>query len=241
LDQATPLAGAVISMRIQADADRLHTVEGKVHAARAASEVVGALPTTEWPARIAELIEKLDVVHETVIDAVFEAAARWDADPLRTAQRLGARFPEPRTPPRSPAQTLAQLLPDGAGDAHWPALLRHAEAAATAGHNVDSRLRTLAAKRPLDLENPVRDLDLRLIEAIPSVVGADLPRAQTHARDSVRAGAANRLAREARDAENRQRRADVMPPADTLGRPREDPSRGPQPDHSRPTPPPPRR
>lgn len=96
LDDAVPLAYTVIVGRTAPWSDRLDTVEGIVYSARAAAQVVAALPATTWPAYLANLVTGTPVSQQTALNELLNAHTVWAANPLAAARRhFAERLPEP--------------------------------------------------------------------------------------------------------------------------------------------------
>ncbi|WP_375497642.1 toprim domain-containing protein, partial [uncultured Jatrophihabitans sp.] len=186
LESAAPLADQVIADRTAPFADRLDTIEGRVHAARRAADVIGALPAETWLARANATADQFGLAPTTVINDVLDRGHEWTEDPRALArQRIAERLPEPARP--APATTgkpatrwadLAVGLSEGlVDDPHWPTLAEHLARAEATGYDVTNRLTILAAQRPLDNAHRARDLDLRLVSDWPRCLP---PTAQPH-------------------------------------------------------------
>ena len=55
-------------------ADRLDTVEGQVHAARRAAEVIAAVPSTSWPVHLTHVVTRTGIAPDIALSEVFDAA-----------------------------------------------------------------------------------------------------------------------------------------------------------------------
>jgi DNA primase catalytic core len=176
LDQSNPLADHVIAMRTAPFANRLDTVEGRIHATRRAAPVVAALPPDLWSDRASMLSQQLDVSYGIALNEILDAHTAWSNDPngqarAYAAERLAPLPPSPPTTLDDPTTRWADLAdrisPDLTRDRDWPTLAEHISRAADSGFHVDTRLPLLVADQPLDPTHPGRDLDLRLIDACP--------------------------------------------------------------------------
>ena len=203
LDASTPLADQVIADRTAPFADRLDTIEGRVHAAHLAADVIGALPATTWLERANATAERFGLTPATVINDVLDRAHEWTEDPRALArQRLAERLPEPTPPaPRPPSDpaahwaTLAARLSDGlVDDPHWPTLAEHLTRADATGYDVANRLNVLVAQRPLDTRYSARDLDLRLVSDWPGCLPPADPDALRGTQNQRDRAASKRLA-----------------------------------------------
>jgi DNA primase catalytic core len=76
------LASALIDARVAVYADRLDTVEGQVHAARRAAEVIAALPSSSWPAHLTQVVARTGIAPEIALSVAFEAARVRHEDAL---------------------------------------------------------------------------------------------------------------------------------------------------------------
>ena len=187
LDAAEPLADTVIAARIAPWADRLDTVEGSVYAARAAAQVVAALPASTWPEYLSGIVATTDVEHQTAIEELFDAHTVWSDNPHAAAKRhLAERLPDPpstttgaATPPTPPAPVSASqrwaaladsLVPDLSADVGWPALAASLDRAERTGFDVGAQLPALIANRPLPEDHVARSLELRLANAHPESI-----------------------------------------------------------------------
>ena len=171
LDATPSLAGALVTAVIDGYADRLDTVEGRVAAARRSAEILAALPPDQWAPHLARLVQRTGVVVDTVTSEVFDAHDEWLSRPGEfAAQQSNRRLPAPATP--TPTSRWAQLAerinPRLTGDASWPALARAIDRAAATGYDVEAQLPTLANRRALPNEHPVRSLEYRLLDAHPA-------------------------------------------------------------------------
>jgi DNA primase catalytic core len=177
LDAATPLAQRIIADRTAAHPSRLDSIEARLHAARRAADVIGALPPTTWRDRAGDIADQFGVAPATAINEVLAAGQAWTLDPRgRARQRLAERLPDPRPTPAAqdsdPASRWAALAtsltsPALLDDPHWPALAEHLTRAAAGGYDVANRLPVLLAQHPLPAEHAARALDLRLISDWP--------------------------------------------------------------------------
>jgi DNA primase catalytic core len=117
------LARALIDARVAVYADRLDTVEGQVHAARRAAEVIAALPFGCWPANLTNVVARTGIAPDIALSEVFDAArARAEGADMesravvtdRLSERVTAAATEtstsrvPRLKP--PAETLADSV-----------------------------------------------------------------------------------------------------------------------------------
>lgn len=114
LDNSTSLASALIHARLDRWAERFDTVEGRVHAARAAAPIIAALPPEQWAAQIALVAARVGTAGALLHLEVLDAAYIWTRDLRGAAARqlraLAAptlahgQQPAPDTdPPREPA------------------------------------------------------------------------------------------------------------------------------------------
>ena len=163
-------------MRIAPFADRLDTVEGRIHAPRRAAPVVAALPPDQWSDRAQRSANSST--------SVTARAQRNPPTPTPRGPTTPTAKPAPTPPNASPrshrpplsapvdpttrwADLADRISPDLAKDRDWPTLAEHISRAADSGFHVDTRLPLLVADRPLDPAHRARDLDLRLIDACP--------------------------------------------------------------------------
>jgi hypothetical protein len=98
------LADALIERR---SVGRDAFVETRVWALHQGARVVAALPPDQWPARIEQLVARLDVLPEVASGEVTEAATSWTAH-----LRQMSTFTHPRTAPAA-----APDVPPGAPEA----------------------------------------------------------------------------------------------------------------------------
>jgi DNA primase catalytic core len=203
LDQARPLADHIIAMRTAPFADRLDTVEGRIHALRRAAPAAAALPPDQWSDRAATLSQQLDVSHGLALNEILDAHTTWSNDPDGQArshadERLAPLPPPTPTPPVDPATRWADLAdrisPDLTNDRDWPTLAEHISRAADNGFHVHTRLPLLIADQPLDPTHHARDLDLRLIDACPSCLPQPDPVVANDNREHTATAARGRLA-----------------------------------------------
>jgi DNA primase catalytic core len=121
LGASASLASALIDARVAVYADRLDTVEGRVHAARRAAEVIAAAPSTSWPGHLTRLVASTGIAPDIALSEVFDAARTRTEDahvPARTVSP--GRLPDPatdpwmeaRTPVMSAAETEQETLAD---------------------------------------------------------------------------------------------------------------------------------
>ncbi|WP_242472000.1 toprim domain-containing protein [Blastococcus sp. TML/C7B] len=68
------LASGLIDARVAVYADRLDTVEGQVHAARRAAEVIAAVPSTSWPVHLTHVVTRTGIAPDIALSEVFDAA-----------------------------------------------------------------------------------------------------------------------------------------------------------------------
>ena len=184
LENAGCLGDHVIAMRTAPFADRLDTVEGRIHALRRAAQVVVALPPDQWADQAQDLAEKIGVDHHVAIREIIDASTDWSNDSHAQARsHAGDRLPA--LPPAATVSTtdpntrwadLVRTIADGVtADPEWPALAAHLTHAADTGFNVESRLPLLVTDKPLDPEHRARDLDFRLIDAWPACLPHPVP------------------------------------------------------------------
>ncbi|WP_246080390.1 MobF family relaxase [Modestobacter altitudinis] len=76
LANSRSLASALIDSRIAVYAERLHTVEGRVLAARRAAPIIAALPPTSWPTHLVSVVVRTGIAPEIALDEVLDAARR---------------------------------------------------------------------------------------------------------------------------------------------------------------------
>ncbi|RFU20611.1 UNVERIFIED_ORG: toprim domain-containing protein [Bacillus sp. AZ43] len=115
------LASALIDARVAVYADRFDTVEGQVHAARRAAEVIAALPAESWPAHLTHVVARTSIAPDIALSEVFDAARARTEDahvPART--RPPDRLPELATDPRVeasvPGMSHRETGPETLGD-----------------------------------------------------------------------------------------------------------------------------
>ena len=193
-----PLARTLIDDRISAPGDRLHTTTGHARAIHAIAEVIGALPPHHWIDHITYATDRLNAAPGAVHLAVIDAGHAWTHDPRSLAQsRISAirdaaqpRALKPGDPPQSPgrapqplpsmlqepaerwADLAARISPALIETAEWPNLAHAIDRAHAAGYDVAEQLPRLAAEKPLSQTRPARDLQYRLIDAIPAAAAA---------------------------------------------------------------------
>jgi DNA primase catalytic core len=197
LAESQPLARTLIDERISTLSDDLHTAGGHTAAARAAAEVIGALPPDAWLTHIDYVTHRLDAAPGTVHFAVIDAGQAWTNDPRGLAQQrivsirdttapkttaqpralaAASTNPAPRVPdmpaaPPEPVQRWAPLAASISTDLitgpDWPMLADTIQRTHDAGYDIDTRLPDLVAEQPLPAQRPARDLHYRLIEAVP--------------------------------------------------------------------------
>ena len=94
------LASALIDARVAVYADRLHTVEGQVHAARRAAEVIAAVPSTSWPTHLTHVVARTGIAPDIALSEVF-GAAQSRTEQVHMQARTGSpdRLPESITEP----------------------------------------------------------------------------------------------------------------------------------------------
>ena len=230
LDAAAPLAEKVIADRTAVFADRLDTIEGRLHAARRAADVIAALPATSWLERATATADQFGVAQHTVLNEVLDRGHDWTEDPRGLArQRVAERLPEPARPPATPssdptqrwaalAATIGTAL---ACDPHWPVLAEHLTRAEASGYDVANRLTVLIAHRPLDGQHTPRDLDLRLISDCPGCLPPTDPAELRDTQDQYARAAAHRMAVADQHTAHRQLQRDPKP---TPQRPTQAPS-----------------
>lgn len=73
LDDATLLVEQVVEARIRPWDSKLRFAEGRIGALREAAPLIAALPPEQVPGQVHRLMQRLDLAHETVIDAIVEA------------------------------------------------------------------------------------------------------------------------------------------------------------------------
>jgi DNA primase catalytic core len=121
------LASTLINARVAAYVDRLDTIEGQVHAARRAAEVIAAVPSTSWPAHLTYVVASTGIAPAIALSEVFHAArARTKVAhvPARTASP--SRLPERAIDPvkerpaavMSAAENGSEALTDSVRVAH---------------------------------------------------------------------------------------------------------------------------
>jgi DNA primase catalytic core len=206
LDAAPRLAGQIIADRTAVYADRLDTIEGRLHATRRAADVIGALPATSWLEGASTIADQFGVGRATAINEILDASHGWTDDPrARARQRLAERLPEPApTPAANPADptrrwaalaaslgTTSAALVD---DPHWPVLAEHLTRADATGYDVANRLRVLLAQQPLPTQHPARALDMRLIGDWPGCLPPTNPDTSRDNQAHVDQAAVQRLA-----------------------------------------------
>jgi hypothetical protein len=190
-------------MRTAPFADRLDTVEGRIHALRRAAPVVAALLPHQWSDRASMLSQQLDVSYGLALNEILDAHTAWSNDPNGQARTYAA---EHLAPPRRPgpqhpfdpttrwAGIADRISPDLTKDRDWATLAEHISRAGDSGFHVDTRLPLLVAARPLDPAHRARDLDFRLIDACPDCLSQPDPAIANDNRESTAAVARRRLA-----------------------------------------------
>jgi DNA primase catalytic core len=125
LSSPTGLAGAVIAARLSEHTDRLDTVEGRVHAARRAAEVIAALPDG-WIEHIDHLVDETGVSKQTAIFEVIDAVEARTAAPRKLAKRhLAERSPVLLNPEPASGSTPTSAPADDLPSAQrWAALVK---------------------------------------------------------------------------------------------------------------------
>lgn len=109
LDAATPLVDHVVETRIERWSAQLQWAEGRIYAMRELAPLVAALPAESATRQIGRLMARLDLPHETVLDAVIEAlprvSERRDAALTKAAGRSSETEAQERleVPRRSPS------------------------------------------------------------------------------------------------------------------------------------------
>jgi DNA primase catalytic core len=73
LADSPSLASTLINARIAAFADRLETVEGQIHAARRAAQVIAAVPLASWPAHLTDLVARTSIAPDIALSEVLDA------------------------------------------------------------------------------------------------------------------------------------------------------------------------
>jgi DNA primase catalytic core len=73
LDDANLLVEQVVEARIRPWDSKLRFAEGRIGALREAAPLIAALPPEQVPGQVHRLMQRLDLAHETVIDAIVEA------------------------------------------------------------------------------------------------------------------------------------------------------------------------
>jgi DNA primase len=92
------LASGLIDARVAVYADSLDTVEGQVHAARRAVEVIAAVPSTSWPAHLTRVVASTGIAPDIALSEVFDAArARTDNAHVPARTVSPGRLPDPAT------------------------------------------------------------------------------------------------------------------------------------------------
>jgi DNA primase catalytic core len=129
------LAGALIDARVAVYADRLETVEGQVHAARRAAEVIAAVPSTSWPAHLTHLVARTGIAPDIALSEVFDAARARTEDARAPARTVSpGRLPEPATDPGMnppvPVRSAADTGPEALANT-----VQAAQRAASAGRH----------------------------------------------------------------------------------------------------------
>ncbi len=209
LHRPRALADALIDERIEQHTDRRHTAEGRVKAARAVAEVIGALPPQKWAEHIAKVTPRLDLVPGTLHLEVADAGHDWITDPataarMRLAQATRARRPAPA--PVSPVERWTSLVHAidpriTAGD-DWPALAKALTRAHDSGYLVTEHLPRLAAARELPEDLPARALRYRLIGECPAAAPPIKPEILRAAANRDGEAAKQRLATQGRIDDN---------------------------------------
>jgi DNA primase catalytic core len=198
LAEHQPLARTLIDDRISAAGDGLHTAVAHARAIHATAEVIGALPPHHWIDHIAYATDRLEAAPGAVHLAVIDAGQAWTHDPRGLAQRRisairdaaqpralshvaprqsPGRVPQP-LPPMLPepadrwADLVARISPALIDAAEWPNLAHAIDRAHAAGYDVAEQLPRLAAEKPLSQKRPARELQYRLIDAVPAAAAA---------------------------------------------------------------------
>jgi DNA primase catalytic core len=198
LTQHQPLARTLIDDRISVAGDGLHTTTGHARAIHAIAEVIGALPPHHWIDHIAYATDRLDAAPGAVHLAVIDAGQAWTHDPRGLAQRritamrdagqpralspVGprqspGRLPQPllsmlQEPADRRADLVARISPALIETAQWPDLAYAIDRAHAAGYDVAEQLPRLAAEKPPSQKRPARELQYRLIDALPAAAAA---------------------------------------------------------------------
>ncbi|MDT0262324.1 MobF family relaxase [Jatrophihabitans lederbergiae] len=200
LASVVPLADSVITARTATWADQLDTVEGRVFTARAAAQVITALPPDQWPSQLASIVARTGIWPDTALAELFDAHTTWSADPYAAARRhLAERLPDPapddtaaptsatstsgpaaytNDEPTLPSVTdrwsaLAEsVTPRLTDDPGWPSLAASLDRAEQTGYDVRSRLPAMVISHPLPAEHVARSVEFRLAEAWPGSIAA---------------------------------------------------------------------
>ncbi len=163
LEDAGSLARVLVDEYIDRFAGRLDTVEGRVAAARASAEIVGALQPDHWLSHIEHIQARLHLAPGNVHLEVIDAGHAWGQDPFATAKRHLAQY----TPDATAAVRWVELgrgiRPDLIDGRDWEALAEALDRAHAAGYDVTGRLPELAAAEALPYRDPARDLHARLV------------------------------------------------------------------------------
>jgi DNA primase catalytic core len=117
------LASTLIDARVAVYTDRLDTVEGQVHAARRAAQVIAALPPASWPERLTHVVARTGIAPDIALSEVFDAAqARIEGD-----RRTRAAQPEPIGAPST--DVLARVIEPSPPATEWRMLMDSTQAA----------------------------------------------------------------------------------------------------------------
>ncbi len=92
------LARTLIDAAVERYADQLHHVQGPLLAARAAADVIGALPPQHWLEHISYLDSLVDLTPGTTHMAVLDAGQAWTEDPEAFTRRQLGEAPRPPRP-----------------------------------------------------------------------------------------------------------------------------------------------
>jgi len=213
LAESQPLARTLIDERIHAMSDHLHTAEGHVAATRAAAEIIGALPPDEWLPQIDYVTNRLDAAPGAVHFAVIDAGHAWTNDPRGLAQQRissirdtaqpralilaaavgagSAPLPAPPAPTHQWAPLVASIAAELTTGTDWPMLAETIQRAHDAGYDIASELPALVAQQPLPEQRPARDVQYRLINAVPAAAPTT-----TRAADAAAGATADESARQ---------------------------------------------
>jgi hypothetical protein len=118
-------------------------VEGQVHAARRAAEVIAAVPLARWPEHLTHLVARTGIAPDIALSEVFDAAgARAEDAQMRSRAVVSDRLSEGATD--AAMETSTSQVPGGK------------PAAETLANSVQAAQRAASGGRTFRLPNPPR-------------------------------------------------------------------------------------